>query len=241
MFKDTIDFHSADFPTAGISGPSSIVLAAGDSLQLDCMTTGSPPPTVVWSRNGETFDLDDSRIRILGMTLIIVDLNELDSGMYNCIATSSAGQVSVAVPVAVVNVNSGFSDVEAVRGDDVLLDCVDMREVDAPLTWTFNSTDLELSDKYTIVNNGSLLIRNVGLDDMGDYMCDVGDIQLVHTLTVTASPTFITFPEGSCENPDLLMVDSDQDFDLVCAAFGIPPPNVSWFYEGELLVSYSVS
>ena len=237
VVKDTIDFHSAELPTARISGPSSVVLAAGNSLQLDCVTTGSPPPEVVWSRNGSTFDPEDSRIRISGMTLMIVDLNESDSGMYNCIATSSAGQVSVAVPVYVVNVTSDFNVVEAVRGDIVLLDCVDMRELDAPLTWTFNFTELELSDKYTVIDNGSLLIRDVGLTDMGDYTCAVGDIELLHKLQVSAAPTFTMFPEGSCENPSLLMIDSDQNVDFVCAAFGIPPPTVLWVHEMDVLVS----
>lgn len=232
-------FLSLDMPTAAILGNRSVVIEAGNSLQLECTTTGSPLPQVTWSRDGMTFDPEDSRIRVHDMTLIVVDVEESDSGLYHCIATSSAGQVSVTVPVNVLNVTGSSLQVEAIRGDIVMLSCVDMRDLDSPLKWSFNSSVLELSDKYTIIENGSLLIRDVQLADMGEYTCQVGDIQLVHSLEVSAAPTFTIFPEGGCENPSLLMIDSDQDVDLVCAAFGIPPPTVSWFYNGELRVSCS--
>ena len=231
-----LDFrlHTA-LPTANITTPP-VAIATGATLQIDCTATGAPPPTFSWSRNGMTFDPNDERIMISSGSLIISSVGVDDSGDYYCTVTNSAGQVSASVPVAVVNV-SDVSVVEVVRGDTVTVDCVDMRAVDAPLRWLFNSSVLELSDKHAVLGNGSLLIRGVDLEDMGDYVCEVGALTFTRTLNVSAAPEIVQFTEGECATPLFLSIDSDETVVLVCSVFGIPPPQVEWFYQGVRQVS----
>ncbi len=184
-----------------------------------------------------TFDPTDERLFISGGSLIIRNSTLSDSGDYQCIAMSSAGTVSDSLPVSVVTVSVNGSDLVTVRGDDVILDCVNMLVVDAPLQWTFEGMIVTLSDKYTVLENGSLLVRSVDVADMGRYECVVGDVILTHLLEVRASPDIVFLTEGPCETPDMLPVDSDDTVLINCTAFGIPPPDVVLLFEGRVLVS----
>ncbi len=140
-------------------------------------------------------------------------------------------QVSASVSVSVVEVND--TTTEAVRGTNVLLDCIDS----VPVVWSFNNIILLLDDRHTVVQNGSLLIREVDLIDMGDYSCEVGNVMIEHTLILTALPEISISPTGNCLNPGLLLVDSDMIVDVVCGGYGIPAPTVSWSFQGRMIVS----
>ncbi len=231
-----IDLMSVDRPTATITTPP-VVIETGSTLQLGCLATGAPAPMIVWSRNGMTFDPDDVRVSMAGGSLIVVNTTLNDSGDYQCIATSSAGTVSASLSVAVVTVSANASDIVTVRSASVILDCVDMLVVEAPLQWGFEGTVVILSDKYTVLENGSLLVRDVDVADMGVYECVVGDVVLTHSLQVQAAPFIIALTEGSCENPGSLSIDSDATLLLNCTAYGIPPPTVTLLFEGRELVS----
>ena len=77
-------------------------LFVGDSVIIDCVITGQPPPTVHWIMNG--IDL------VSGGRFIVLDNNTLvnstfsDSGLYTCISSNVAGtaqssfQLTVTVP-----------------------------------------------------------------------------------------------------------------------------------------------
>lgn len=97
---------SVALPTANITGPYDLVLAADTTLMLECITTGAPPPSVVWSKDGMSFDPGDRRITVEDETLEITQIGEADSGVYHCTASSTAGTVGDSVRVTVVEVET---------------------------------------------------------------------------------------------------------------------------------------
>jgi len=137
------------------------------------------------------------------------------------------------VTVAVVEVDVNDTITTAVRGSNVILDCIDNVNV----TWSFENTALSLTDEPTVIANNSLLIRSVDIDDMGDYTCEAGDVIIIqHSLIVTAAPEITLSPRGNCLNPGTLFLDSRTDVVLMCTGFGIPAPTVSWSFQGTLIV-----
>ncbi|XP_066534191.1 roundabout homolog 2 isoform X3 [Hoplias malabaricus] len=76
-------------------GPANQTLARGSSALLLCHVTGSPPPSIRWEKDGQSLSGDDVHISLMeNGTLHISDLQETDSGMYTCVASSSTGETS---------------------------------------------------------------------------------------------------------------------------------------------------
>lgn len=88
---------SSGFPTAQVS-TESVTLNQGGSIEIQCTTTGNPPPSVKWTKLGE--DLA-SNTEQFGSTLNIRGARMQDRGVYVCVATNVRGiaQASVIVEV----------------------------------------------------------------------------------------------------------------------------------------------
>ncbi|XP_036416319.1 roundabout homolog 3 [Colossoma macropomum] len=76
-------------------GPANQTLARGSNILLQCHVTGSPPPSIRWEKDGQSLPEDDVHISLMeNGTLHISGLQETDSGMYTCVASSSTGETS---------------------------------------------------------------------------------------------------------------------------------------------------
>lgn len=176
----------AALPTAAINASESIIIPAGLPLQLGCLTSGTPFPVVSWSRDGMTLEADGSEVIIAGATLTLSSPSSADSGEYHCSAFSSAGLVSSSVQVLVVGGSNQTRTTEAVVRDNVVLECSEGLPAGVSVRWTFNDTTLAaVSDEHVVLPNGSLLILDLWVEDMGDYVCEAGQVQLTRTLNIT--------------------------------------------------------
>lgn len=178
-------FLSAALPTATVQGSEEVYLTNGMTLNLVCSGTGAPPPDLSWSVSGRSFSESDGRVAMSGGTLMIANVNETDSGTYYCSAVSSAGTVASSVIVQVFGMDSLLStELLGTRGQIMQLDCVPGLRRSSNIMWVFMMMSLVDSDKYSITENGSLIVREIDLADMGLYMCILGDISVNVTLTV---------------------------------------------------------
>ena len=172
-------------PTATIQGSEEVYVVSSMSLELVCSGTGAPPPELSWSVDGRSLNAADDRVTMSGGILTISNTNEADSGVYYCSAQSSAGTVASSVSVQVLEMTSLLSsEVLGTRGHNMQLDCAPGLRQGAKVMWVFEMMSLADSDKYSITDNGSLIVRNIDLADMGVYMCILGDIAINVSLTV---------------------------------------------------------
>ena len=180
-------------PTATIEGQQYVFVVQGMSLDLSCTGAGAPPPDLSWSVDGRSLDQADDRVSVSGGSLTISPVNVNDSGMYYCTAVSSAGMVASSVDVRVL---PQAVDAEVVvvgtRRDSMLLDCAPRLDAGAPVTWIYEMMSLVDSDKYSVADNGSLLVRGIELADMGVYTCLLGDIAFNVTLVVQCTSTYFS-------------------------------------------------
>ena len=191
---------------ADILSPNDVVLSEGMTLQLECNASGAPLPEVIWSRDGATFDPQDSRVNMSGRTLVVTSVDEDDSGVYYCTATSSAGTVSTSTRLTVLDLSAEnltltpgtfvsrhdfiFQPsmplcVSALLGMSIELECSDALPVGVPVSWEFNRAPLLIpSDDYMVSVNGSLIVFDLMLEDEGLYSCVVDGLRLDRELEI---------------------------------------------------------
>ncbi|KAF3841517.1 hypothetical protein F7725_007379, partial [Dissostichus mawsoni] len=76
-------------------GPANHTLAPGSSTQLHCHIMGNPMPSIQWEKDGQRILGNDGRISLMeNGTFQITNLQETDSGVYTCLASSSSGETS---------------------------------------------------------------------------------------------------------------------------------------------------
>uniref|UniRef100_A0AAR2JPE1 Roundabout, axon guidance receptor, homolog 3 (Drosophila) n=1 Tax=Pygocentrus nattereri TaxID=42514 RepID=A0AAR2JPE1_PYGNA len=89
------DVPSDRIPPIIRQGPSNQTLAPGATAQLQCYVMGNPLPSIQWERDGQRILGNDDRINLMDNgTLQIAALQETDSGVYTCVASSSSGETS---------------------------------------------------------------------------------------------------------------------------------------------------
>ncbi|XP_068600500.1 LOW QUALITY PROTEIN: roundabout homolog 3 [Brachionichthys hirsutus] len=76
-------------------GPANHTLVPGSTAQFHCHIMGNPIPSIQWERDGQRILGNDGRTSLMeNGTLQITNLQETDSGVYTCLASSSSGETS---------------------------------------------------------------------------------------------------------------------------------------------------
>ncbi|CAL8278361.1 unnamed protein product [Arctogadus glacialis] len=76
-------------------GPANYTQAPGSTAQLQCHIMGNPLPSIQWEKDGQRILGSDGRISLMeNGTFQITNLQETDSGVYTCVASSSSGETS---------------------------------------------------------------------------------------------------------------------------------------------------
>ncbi|XP_069331194.1 brother of CDO isoform X3 [Eulemur rufifrons] len=73
-----------------------IIVTKGQSLILECVASGIPPPRVTWAKDGSSVT-SYNKTRFLLSNLLIDTTSEEDSGTYRCMADNGVGEPGAAV------------------------------------------------------------------------------------------------------------------------------------------------
>lgn len=73
-----------------------IIVTKGQSLILECVASGIPPPRVTWAKDGSSV-AGYNKTRFLLSNLLIDATSEEDSGTYRCMADNGVGEPGAAV------------------------------------------------------------------------------------------------------------------------------------------------
>nr|XP_028607457.1 LOW QUALITY PROTEIN: obscurin [Podarcis muralis] len=122
--------------------------------------------------------------------LIIQGLELTDSGSYSCVCGEQQTVASLEVKALPVLFKEGLKNREAVEGTTATLRCA-MTKAGVEVKWRKGPESLKPSDKYRMRQEGAaaeLLIRDLQVEDTGDYTCVCGDQKTTAVLTVHAVP-----------------------------------------------------
>nr|XP_036224307.1 Down syndrome cell adhesion molecule-like protein Dscam2 [Bactrocera oleae] len=218
--------------------PQNTRVAQGEVALMECgAPRGSPEPQISWRKNGQTMNLSSNkRIRIVdGGNLAIQDARQSDDGRYQCVVKNVVGTRESATAFLKVHVRPflirGPQNQTAVVGSSVIFQCRIGGDPLPDVLWrrTASGGNMPLR-RVHILEDRSLKLDDVTLEDMGEYSCEadnaVGSITATGTLTVHAPPKFNTRPKNQ-------LVEVGDEVLFECQASGYPKPTLYWSVEGN--------
>ncbi|NXL64972.1 DSCL1 protein, partial [Chordeiles acutipennis] len=208
---------------------------AGRPVELPCIASGYPNPAVRWIKDGRPLPADSRWTkRITGLT--ISDLRVEDSGTYICEVTNTFGSAEVTGTLTVIDplrVTLTPKKLKTGIGSTVILSCALSGSPEYALRW-YRNTDLVVVDDYISIrgiSNETLLITAAQKSHSGAYQC------FATRKSQTAQDfSIITLEDGT---PRIVssfsekVVNPGEQFSLMCAAKGAPPPTVTWALDDE--------
>ncbi|KAM8711191.1 hypothetical protein ACLKA7_000343 [Drosophila subpalustris] len=162
--------------------PTSKNLELGILGKLHCKAQGTPTPQVQWVRDAANATLPENVDDINGtLTFRIVSVEH--RGNYTCLASNSQGQINATVSINVV-VTPKFSvapagPIETSEQGVAFIHCQAIGDPKPTIQWDKDSQYLRENntdrERFSFLENGTLVIRNVQAEDEGKYGCTIGN------------------------------------------------------------------
>ncbi|XP_064080611.1 roundabout homolog 2-like [Macrobrachium nipponense] len=223
--------------------PTDITVPRSEPATLNCKAEGKPPPTIRWFKDGQivrTSPQDPKSQRVLLPTgslfflRVVHGKKEDDAGVYWCQATNEVGTVTsnnATLEIAVLrdDFRASPADTVVASGETALLECIPPRGHPEPLVrWRHNGQLIQVpeSHKHEVVDEGTLVIRQVDQHDGGQYTCEAWNLAGSKTTTpinlyVHIKPTFLRGPKDT-------VTLTERTVEFECQVSGDPTPQVSW-------------
>ncbi|NWY36155.1 IGS10 protein, partial [Sylvia atricapilla] len=216
-----------------------IIAKPGKSITLNCLVDGNPPPDISWMLPNGTWLPSSIRTPQLftgdNGTLTIPSPEEQHAGRYRCAARNQVGYIEklllleVAQKPSILTRPAGL--VKAVGGEPLSLHCAAEGSPRPRVEWTLPGGRLlerpQLSGRFVLLENGTLLIRAASAQDTGSYLCrahnEAGESSAAVAVAVTAfAPRVVGRPPAAVHTAPGAAVQ------LHCVALGIPKADISW-------------
>ncbi|XP_043342030.1 hemicentin-1 isoform X3 [Cervus canadensis] len=220
---------------------SYFIVTVNNLLELDCQVTGSPPPTIMWLKDGQLIDERDGvKILLSGRKLVIAQAQVSDTGLYRCVATNTAGdrkkefEVTVHVPPTIKS--SGLSERAVLKYKPITLQCIANGIPNPSITWLKDGQPVNTAQgNLKIQSSGRLLqIAKALMEDAGKYTCAAtnaaGETQQHVQLHVHEPPSLED--AGKMLNETVVVNSPVQ---LECKAAGNPSPAITWYKDNHPL------
>ncbi|KAJ7352984.1 hypothetical protein OS493_032923 [Desmophyllum pertusum] len=219
------------------SKPSGTKFLTGTNLQLRCKCYIYPLGTYTWTKGGVPV-VEDARVTVNRNKLLINNASEGDSGSYSCKATTKDSSINKTptTPLAftvVVGKHPQFqvrpqTEYVVLQGTDKLIPCKAIGSPVPDIKWYAgdNRSPLQDTSKYTIHENGSLLIRNVNKQDALKYKCTAKNLvgEKVAEITVKLA----SLDDVVLEKAKLYVLLNDETEVICKKPWGIPEPTITW-------------
>ncbi|KAM3620522.1 uncharacterized protein V6R79_024924 [Siganus canaliculatus] len=225
----------------GSEETSALTVVEGGVLTLVCESSGIPPPSLSWRKDGSELK-SDQRLRVLsgGRQLQISSAISTDSALYICTASSEAGStfkefsLQVYVRPSIRHSDDYSDDVVVTKGGDVTLQCITEGVPRPALTWLKDGRPITGRHGAKVLNEGRLLqIKDAQVSDTGRYTCIAvnvaGQVDRRHDVSVHVPPSIL----GQVGTPNNLSVVVKNPVALTCDASGIPLPTITWLKDGR--------
>ncbi|XP_020958298.1 hemicentin-1 isoform X2 [Sus scrofa] len=220
---------------------SYFIVMVNNLLELDCQVAGSPPPTIMWLKDGQVIDEREGfKILLNGRKLIIAQAQVSDTGLYRCVATNPAGdhkkefEVTVHVPPTIKS--SGLSERTVVKYKPITLQCIANGIPNPSITWLKDGQPVNTAQgNLKIQSSGRVLhIAKALMEDAGKYTCAAtnaaGETQQHIQLHVHEPPSLED--AGKMLNETVVVNNPIQ---LECKAAGNPLPGIMWYKDNRPL------
>ncbi|XP_055694217.1 basement membrane-specific heparan sulfate proteoglycan core protein isoform X2 [Lutzomyia longipalpis] len=224
-----IEHEARSYPKIRPLEQSHLLIENAD-LYLACDATGSPLPTVKWTKLHDAFD---PNVQQIGNQLRILGAKQYNRGVYVCVAENSEGTDQISTIIEIDQRQAPIVELhpkgpQTIRiGESAMLSCRSVAGIPTPVVrWVRldnKPLPLNVDDKYP----GTIIIRNAAIEDGGSYQC-IGE-NIAGSTSATAVLNVHQPPEVTIEPAmDTLEVTEGDELTLTCRAIGFPAPTVQW-------------
>ncbi|KAK2535167.1 Hmcn2 [Columba livia] len=241
-----------------------VIVIINNPISLVCEALAYSSPNITWLKD-EVPLKESRNVHVLpgGHGLQILNAQEEDTGTYSCIVASEAGEavknyaVKVLVPPLITRDDPlgefAMKEVKTRVNSTVTLECETRAVPEPTIQWYKDKQLLESTGHIQILSKGQVLqIKPASVSDSGHYTCvatnAVGEDDRDFIVHVQVPPLFQqqTSPNEVLE---IFYLEEDQDGEvtehrqavlgqpttLYCDTNAIPPPQFSWYKDGEPL------
>ncbi|NXE93182.1 HMCN1 protein, partial [Menura novaehollandiae] len=227
---------------SGSDDSSQLTVTEGSLISLICESSGIPPPSLTWKKNGSPVVPEPSgRVRVLsgGRQLQIAVADQSDAASYTCIASNVAGsatkEYSLQVYTRPTIPHSGPhpSEVVVTQGSEISLECEAQGIPEPAVTWMKDGRALVGGRDVAVLAAGRVLrLEHAQVSDTGRYVCvatnAAGLADRKYDLSVHVPPSIA----GYLQLPENISIVEKNPISLVCEASGIPLPAITWLKNG---------
>ncbi|KAH8235981.1 hypothetical protein KR032_011790, partial [Drosophila birchii] len=205
-----------------------IVVDQGRDLSVTCQASGSPHPSVKWTK---VHDQMPNNVHISGNVLTIYAARPDNRGLYSCIAENIHGSDQSSTNIDIeprerpsIKIESEPIQTSMVGGQAALY-CTATGIPEPSVEWV-RVDGQPLSPRHQENGRGYVVISDILIADAGDYECraknEVGEASGVATLRVLEAPLVEIRPG------DQIRLTEGDELKLECFASGYPNPQVEW-------------
>ncbi|XP_068231428.1 hemicentin-1-like [Palaemon carinicauda] len=221
-----------------------VVGVAGEELHLYCDVEGTPPPSLLWLKDGQvitniseevTIEEDDKLLRI-------ISVDGEDAGRYTCITSNPAGTNEYDFEVTVLATPTltyqPKTEHTVLVNRPITLDCPVEGSPDPDIEWIVDGRAVSDSEQFKRLTGSrrQLHILRVLGSSTGEISCVaknvVGELITTYTLDVLSPPTITPIPPTRKAR-----VQEGGTLTLSCKTKGTPKPQVAWVVSGGKLIT----
>ncbi|NXT78381.1 MXRA5 protein, partial [Zapornia atra] len=216
-----------------------ITAIAGHSINLNCSVQGNPKPSTSWILPNGTEVLSGSRLHRFyhkrDGILHISSLSAGDAGTYRCTARNPGGYVERVVFLKVglrPEISNQYNNlVSIINGETLQLHCITQANQRTQISWTLpNGMVLDAPQavgRFSLLENGSLTVREASVFDRGTYLCKVSTEYGTSVMNVPV--IVIAYPPRITSEPaPVIYARPGNSVKLNCMAIGIPKAEITW-------------
>ncbi|NXE07407.1 MXRA5 protein, partial [Lophotis ruficrista] len=216
-----------------------ITAIAGHSINLNCSVQGNPKPSTSWILPNGTEVLSGSHLHRFyhkrNGILHISSLSAGDAGTYRCTARNPGGYVERVVFLKVglrPEISNQYNNlVSIINGETLQLHCVTQPNQQMQISWTLpNGMVLDAPQavgRFSLLENGSLTVREASVFDRGTYLCKVSTEYGTSVMNVPV--IVIAYPPRITSEPaPVIYARPGNSVKLNCMAIGIPKAEITW-------------
>lgn len=153
-----------------IKSPETELPSVGNTAKFDCVASGTPEPSIVWTKNGEVIPGET------GSELVLHNIGPADVANYACNASNVAGyeykDVYLNILTVVADIVDGPRDQIVSKGFNVTVRCRTEGFPKPSIQWFLNGSLIEGSEKFHInAETGDLTVMHATVGDQGTYKC----------------------------------------------------------------------
>ncbi|CAF1655594.1 unnamed protein product, partial [Adineta ricciae] len=227
--------------------PADVNVNINDSAKLQCKISGSPTPTIVWLKDGQSLQPSDNitiQTEADGTQVLLFKSAQLaDKGSYTCQATNIGGTTEVKLNLNVQQVKPTLKadlgkDIVAQAGEPVSLS-IKASGTKPQVKWYKDGEEIieTVEEEYEMVEEEetyTLLMKRALPKDSGEYQAvitnDVGQVKSKKIkVQIQKAPQLKKKPEA------VVNVKEGEPARFECEFEGNPTPKVSWLRDGKPL------